>query len=445
MNRESIERGKLLYKEKRSQRLDGFLILPVAFMSSIIIFFIFYKLLTIIDDLYPNIGIMETYWWVLLFSLFIIPSVPYIHSVVLILKGKGPIAVYEKGIQMRVPYLSKKNKTKSFIFFDSIEKITLLYDGKDMNLFDMNLNELHISGIRIRTVNGEKFDLHSSFYAPYDCHFPYDIIQIMLKNLGDVFDKFFTLTPDIDEDEWENFLNSSKGFMNKLGEYNVKIALLGSMMAIPMFISMVLLFNDVFDEMIMYSIIFITTYLGFTTISFSTYFIFKHMERTQLELGALFRAQEYELIAGKKIIPRDLDIPEDYIYPGKGWPNFDKDFWDKIMEFREPKSRLDKLQYSGLYKKIIRETLIKIMRIEELSGKIIVPSYIRNLKEIGDLREWGEGNLDEISPKRRAKELKLKKRNDLYQALEDGHKVSVDLEFKPTCFRGYILEEYNNI
>ena len=437
MENDSIKKGKLLYKEKRSQRLDGFLILPVALALSIIIFFIFYYLLAIMDDLYPNLDIMETYWWVLPISLFIIPSVPYIHSVILILKGKGPMKVYENGIQLRVPYILKKQKKGSFIFFDSITKISLLYDGLDKKMFDMNLNDIGISGIRIRNKNGEKFDLHNTYYAPYGCSFPYDLIQIMTKILGDGFNRSFTITPDIDDDEWETMLQSSKGYMNRIGDYSVKVGMVGSLMAIPMFISMVLMFMDVLDEMILYSLIFITTYTGFTSISFSTYFIFKHMERTELELGALFRAQEYEMLTGKKIIPKELKIPEDYIYPGKDWPNFDKDFWVKLQKLSEPKSRLDKWQYSSWYRRTIRDTVVKIIRYEKLMGKNLIPSYIRNMDEIGDLREWGDGNLDEMSSKRRARELRFKKRNDLWDDLERGRSISYDMEFKPNCFKDY--------
>jgi hypothetical protein len=387
--------------------------------------------------MYPSLGIMDTYWWVLPFTLLFIPSLPYFYSIIVILKGKGPMKIYEKGIQPRGPYLSKKGKEGSFLFFDSITKIALLYDGRESKMENMNLNEIIISGLRVRTKNGEKFDLHKTYYAPYGCSFPYELIQIMTKVLGDGFYKKFTLTPDVDDDEWEGLLRSSKGFMNKSNDYGVKIAYIAALATIPMFITMVLMMMDVLNGRELFIATFATISMGFAFLPLQGYLIFRNMERTGLELGTLFRAQEFEMLTGQEIIPKDLNIPQDYIFPGEDWPDFDKDFWEKLNNLKDPKSRLDRWQYSGWYRKIIRETVVKIMRYERLMGKSFIPSYIRNMDEVGDLREWGEEDLHNMSSRRRTLELRIKKINDLFEDLEEGRRVTPDIEFKPICFKKY--------
>jgi hypothetical protein len=437
MSPDSNNRAKLLYKEKGNERLNGVKILILAILLSITVYTIFLLLLSALDEHYPGLNIMKTYWWVLPFALFIVPSVAYIYSLYLICKGKGPIKIYKHGIQIRSSFIYGETKNSTFIPYESILKISLLYGGYPKSYFGMNLNELHIIGLRIRTIEGFKYDINTTFYTKNYGFFSYDLIQIIINICGDKWNKWFSVEPDIDDNEWETLLQSSKGFLNRIGDYSIKITIYASIMTIPMFITMVLMMMDILNGMSLYSMTFITTFIGFTTLSFSTEFIFSHLERTELELGALYRAQEYEMLTGEKIIPKDLKIPDDFIYPGEDWPNFDKAFWDKLRKFSEPKSRLDKWQYSNWYRQVIRETVVKIIRYEDLTGKNLIPSHIRNMEEVGDLREWGEGSLDEMSSIRRVKELQFKKRNILFEDLERGRSVTQDLEFKSTCFKKY--------
>ena len=437
MSTDSINMGKLLYKEKGSERRSGFVILTEAIILSIITYLVFWALLSAVDDFYPELDVMTTFWWVLPFALFLVPSNPYIYSFYLIAKGKGPLKIYEHGIRIRTSFIRKETKYGIFIPYKFIKKITLIYGGDLRNLFDINLNKLYPIGIRIRTIKGDKYDILPTYYTFRYGYFPYEFVQIMLKFLKNRWNEMFSVKPDIDDNEWETFLRSSRGFMNSIPDYSVKISIFGSLLSLPMFITMVLMMIDVLNDRPLFITIFITVFIAFGFLSFSTILLFKHMMRTQFELGSLFRAQEYEMLTGEIIIPKNLEIPEDFIYPGRNWPDIDSEFWKKITTLKEYKSTPGRWQNKQLYKKTIHETIIKAMRYEDLTGKNIIPGHIRHMEEVSDIERWGSRNLDSMIPKRRALELMLKKRTKLFNELEQGRPITPEMDFNPISFKEY--------
>lgn len=441
MDRKAIDKGKLLYVEKGNQRLHGFYMLIFAFLLSIIYFLLFYTILLVLDSVILDYDVLDNLWWVLLLAFFMVPSIAYVYSIAIIIIGEGPLKIYDNGIETRHSNFLHSNRNLTFIPFESIKKITPAYSGWDRHIYKENLNQITLSGVRIRTEDGDYYDITLNHFSikqiKYQHFFHYEIIQILMKILGSKWNKLFSIKPDIREDEWEDLLKSSKTSFTTREGYGLKQSLILTLLYIPAFGVLILMFLDVLNGLPLIVALIVTVLIAFVYVPFSSYKIINYLHEIFNDLGNIFRAQEYEMISGEKIIPIDVVIPDEYQYYEKNWPNLNEEYWEKLKNYISSKSKLDAWQYSLAYKIILSTKFKKFLRYERLTGKKIIPDHIRNMEKVRPYIEEKIEEYDTFSKRKADSKQKLKEIERMFDNMELGHPIPSEIDFKTYCFKQY--------
>ncbi|UCF07346.1 MAG: hypothetical protein JSW28_06735 [Thermoplasmata archaeon] len=431
-----VEMGRLLYKEKGNDRKVGFFILILAFVMSFMWYLVYLIFILALDNVITEIDIYEEFSWVPILAFILIPATVYVYSVHSILTGKGPLKIYERGIEIRSALLKGSQNRKTFIPFEEIERINILYAGGHRKILKEYLNELYYSGIRIITKDGQTHDISSTMSTARLrdlTFFKYDLVQIFQRRMGINWDKSFSIKPEITDREWDDIYRLNTDYFYSVEGYALKQFMIMVMLMIPVTIILVLMSQEIVEPWI----ILIPLSIAFGYIPYLSDGLFEHMEDIMVLLGSLFRAQEYEIITGEKIIPSRIEIPDKYVYPEKDWPEVREEFWRDVEEIIAPKSILKESMHSQAYRIIIYTKLDNYLRYERLAKKKIIPQRIRQMEEVRKFIEKGRGDIDDPSKLLKPREKKRLKIFKLFEALEEGEPIAPDFDFRPVCFKEY--------
>lgn len=434
MDIESIDKGKLLYRERGNERHWSFWILLLAFVMGFAFFFMFHTIIVAVDKIATNENFARDLWWAPIVAFFYPQAVVYLYSIYLLLFGYDSLEIYEHGIKMRSSYI--EGLKDKFLPFDEIEKITILYGGSHRLILKEYLNEMYYDGFRITTQDGKIFDI-SSRYSSVDIEklmfYNYDIIQILPRLMGSRFNKFISEKPEITDEEWDDISIRSKKFFRSLEGYALKQSIIMSVLMIPVMIVLFLMFADILEEWVLL----ITILAAFSYVPFLSIKVLNYTEKTMFQNGILFRAQEYEMLTGEKIIPPGFEIPENHIYPDKDLPNIKEEFWKGAEEYLTPKSALkDSMKFITL-RIVFFDKLENYLRYERLTKTRVIPEYIRQNEEVKKHISRTIEEYDKVSKKAQDRREMRKKMIEMYETLEDGRSITPDFNYKPVCFKDY--------
>jgi hypothetical protein len=422
MNKNSNERGRLLHIERGNERTYGLWVLGLAIFSSFVSFLLFLSILKSFGDSFPDINVVREFWWILLLAVFMVPSITYAFSFFLILTKRGPLKVFENGIEPRKTLIQIMRKDNDFIYFNQIERITQLYRGWEQEILDGHIKDLSFEGIRIRTKDQRAYDISITIYSSHFTSFDYELIQILTKNMGSRWKDTFSIRPDYKDEEWMDISNRMQRRFYGIQEYGFKQAIITSISTIPGVITVILMARGILTGWSLMIIFIISIFLMVGSVPFISYKIMNYWLKTSREIGAVFRAQEYELLYGEKILPSNFQLMDRYIYPEKDFPNIKQEFW------RDVENDVDqKFTRSNPQKRLFLNKIENHLRYERLTKKRIIPDHIRQLREVRAHIAKLEGEEIKGSKRLKAYRKMRMKTKKMHQALEEGRSISLDI------------------